>query len=74
MEDNKEPTIETTNPEKCVFVSGIPYTTTEEELRQFFEKCGEIKQIKLPRYQDSGKLRGYAHVYFNKRRSVKKVK
>lgn len=33
---------------KTIFVSGLPYTTTEEELREFFSKCGDIKYFILP--------------------------
>jgi len=35
-------------------------------------ECGEIKSILLPRYQDSGKCRGYAHVEFKKKKAYLK--
>ena len=66
-EKNDTPTI------KSVFVSGIPYETTEDDIRQIFEECGIITEIKMPRYQDSGKNRGYAHVSFKKNSHVKKA-
>ena len=50
-----------------LFVTGIPYEATEEQLREFFEaeKIGkDITEIKLPRFQDSGRCRGFAHVTF----------
>jgi len=25
-----------------VFISGLPYAATEDEIRQFFSECGEI--------------------------------
>ena len=28
---------------RTVFVSGLPYETTEEEIREFFADCGEIE-------------------------------
>lgn len=28
---------------KCVFVSGLPYNTTEDEIREKFKDCGFIK-------------------------------
>lgn len=58
---------------KCVFISGIPYDTTEDQLREIFNACGVIRQIKLPKYQDSGRNIGYAHIYFKKNKAVKKV-
>lgn len=52
------------NTNNQVFISGIPYETTEEEIKELFEKFGKIDQIKVPKYQDSGKNRGYAHIIF----------
>jgi nucleolin len=51
--------------EKTVYVSGLPFTCTEEDIREFFKDIGTIKSIRLPRWHDSGKLRGYGHVEFN---------
>lgn len=58
---------------KSVFVSGIPYSTTEDELRAMFEKCGAIKSLKVPRYQDTGRNLGYAHIVFQKNKEAQKV-
>jgi nucleolin len=58
---------------KTVFISGLPYETTEEELRQLFEGCGIIKEIKIPKYQDTGRNIGYAHLSFKKNKGVTKV-
>ncbi len=45
-------------------MSGIPYECSEQEFREFFgaDLAKEIKEVKLPRYQDSGRCIGYAHV------------
>jgi len=48
-----------------VYVSGISYTATEEDLRDFFAPVGTVTGINMPRYHDSGKPRGYAHVDFS---------
>ncbi len=58
---------------KCVYISGIPYDASLEQLQEIFTPCGVIKEIKLPKYQDSGRNRGYAHIYFKKNKSVQKV-
>ena len=54
-----------------IFISGLPYETTEEELKDIFKKYGEITEIKLPKYQDSGKNIGYCHIYFSSKNSAK---
>jgi nucleolin len=72
MEDNVEES--PVNPfKKCVFISGIPYTSSEDELREKFSTCGVIREIKMPKYQDTGRNIGYAHIYFKKNKSVHKV-
>jgi len=53
-----------------VFISGIPYESTEAQLKEFFNLKDSnlaqfITEVKLPRFQDSGKCRGYAHVAFS---------
>ena len=58
---------------KSVFVSGIPYTATEDELRAIFEKSGKIKSLKVPKYQDTGRNLGYAHIVFQKNKEAQKV-
>lgn len=41
-----------------VYVSNIPFKSTENEVKEFFEKCGIILSLKLPKFQDSGNLLG----------------
>ena len=49
--------------EECtVYVEGLPYETTEDEVRAHFASCGEVVDVRVPRYHDSGRARGYAHV------------
>ena len=72
--DNKDNTdiVGDTN-NKSVFVSGIPYSTTEDDLKGIFDKCGTIKSMKIPKYQDTGRNLGYAHIIFQKNKEAQKV-
>lgn len=45
-------------------VEGIPWTCDESDVRDFFKGCGKISGVRMPRWQDSGRPRGYAHVAF----------
>lgn len=56
-----------------IFVSGIPYETTVDELKSIFEEFGTILDVKLPKYQDSGRNRGYAHITFKKNSEAEKA-
>lgn len=41
MNKNK-PTKQEENINSTIFVSGLPYTSTEEKITEFFADCGEI--------------------------------
>ena len=56
-----------------IFINGIPYEATEDELREIFSPYGEIELIKLPKYQDSGRNIGYAHIYYTSPKSASKA-
>jgi RNA recognition motif-containing protein len=53
---------------KQLFVSGLPYETNEEQLKEFFG-AADIESIKMPKYQDTGRCVGYAHVLFTSQKS-----
>ena len=50
--------------ERTLFVNGLSYESTEEDIRYFFEGHGSIDKINLPKYQDSKRNIGYCHVTF----------
>lgn len=49
---------------RTVFISGLSYESTEESLKNFFKDCGDIQELKLPKYQDSNRNIGYCHMTF----------
>ncbi|KAJ3689657.1 hypothetical protein LUZ61_018821 [Rhynchospora tenuis] len=53
-----------------VVASGMPYSTTEEEIREMFEECGPIHQLQLSRFPDSGNFRGLAFITFESESAV----
>jgi nucleolin len=61
------------NESLTIFVGGISYDASEEDLSEFFNKCGKIKSVRVPRYHDSGKPRGYAHIDFATSEGVNKA-
>ena len=56
-----------------IFINGIPYETTEDELKELFSPYGNIEQIKLPKYQDTGRNIGYCHIYYSSNESANKA-
>ncbi len=45
-----------------VYVGNLAFTTSEKLLRAIFGHCGDIVNVKMPLFHDSGKLRGFAIV------------
>ncbi|MCJ1273899.1 hypothetical protein MMC21_001692 [Puttea exsequens] len=51
-------------PNNRIFVGNLGFDTTKDMLQDHFEKCGEIQDIHLATFEDSGKCKGYAWVHF----------
>ncbi|KAH0558609.1 hypothetical protein GP486_004739 [Trichoglossum hirsutum] len=51
-------------PSKRVFVGNLSFDTSEEDLREHFGRCGEIKSVFVATFEDSGKCKGFALVEF----------
>jgi RNA recognition motif-containing protein len=52
-------------PSRRVFFGNLAFDTTEESLKQYFEKCGPITSVKVATFEDSGKCKGYAWIVFD---------
>ena len=59
--------------ERTIYIEGLPYDSNEDDVSRFFESCGKIQSVRLPKWHDSGRLRGYGHVEFLTLESVKKA-
>ena len=62
LTDNREGGANCANT--TVYVEGISFDADEEDLKILFEQAGTVEEVRMPRWQDSGKPRGYAHVVF----------
>lgn len=47
-----------------IYVEGISYDADENDVKQFMIRAGTVTDVRMPRWHDSGKPRGYAHVEF----------
>jgi len=62
-------------PDGCfrIFIGGLPYTTTKEEVRDFLSVCGNIWDVRLATYPQNGEGRGFGHVEFEKESDVERA-
>jgi RNA recognition motif-containing protein len=67
---------ETENPfnnNRTIYIQGLPFDAADEQVADFFKECGEVLSCRLPKWHDSGKLKGYGHVEFKSSASVLKA-
>jgi RNA recognition motif-containing protein len=51
-------------PSKRIFLGNLSFDTTEDSLKDHFEKCGAIASVKVATFEDTGKCKGYAWIEF----------
>ncbi len=51
-------------PSKRIFVGNLGFDTTKETLQDHFACCGEILDIHVATFEDTGKCKGYAWIEF----------
>ena len=54
-------------PYNCmtVYITNLAYNTTETQLRELFESCGEITYLNLCRNSETQQLKGFAYVQYS---------
>lgn len=58
---------------RTVYVQGLPFDAGEDDLRRFFSGVGEVRSVRLPRWHDSSRLKGYGHVEFATEKAAEKA-
>lgn len=50
-----------------IYVEGLPFECSEDEVKDFFVQngCTDVIQMRLARWQDTGRLRGFGHIVFD---------
>jgi len=54
-------------------VGGLYYYTNEAKLKEVFDCCGEVLDIRMPLNEDESANRGFAHVEFATPEAVEKA-
>ncbi len=60
-------------PEHCrtIFVKGLPYKASENEVGDIFKECGGIKEVRLVKNWKTNEFKGFAYIEFNHSKAVK---
>jgi RNA-binding proteins (RRM domain) len=46
---------------RSIFIGNVDYSTSTEELRNFFKECGDIERVTIPTDKFSKHPKGYAY-------------
>lgn len=52
------------SPSKRIFIGNLSFDIKEEDLRKHFARCGQVNNVHVATFEDSGKCKGYAWVEF----------
>lgn len=52
-------------PSKRVFVGNLDFDTTKKDIQEHFSRCGEVLDVHIATFEDSGKCKGYGWVEFD---------
>ncbi|GAB6178321.1 RNA-binding protein [Desulfobaculum senezii] len=47
---------------KSIYVGNLPWSSTEDEIRELFESYGEVHSVKIIEDRDTGRSRGFGFV------------
>lgn len=56
-----------------VYVGGIPYYSTEDDICSYFDSCGSITEVDCMKFPESGKFRGIAIINFKTEAAAKRA-
>ncbi|KAL7721580.1 RNA-binding protein SGN1 [Entamoeba marina] len=55
---------------RSIHITGVDYSTTEQQLQDFFRLCGTILRVTIPKNANTGKPMGYGNIEFDNTNSV----
>jgi len=58
---------------RTVYVERLPFYVDHEWLRSIFGCCGSIEYISLPKYKNSGEVKGFAFIEYSKEADAEKA-
>lgn len=56
---------EVSTPNQKLFIGGLAWAATDEDLKAAFEKFGEVVSASVVRYPDTGRSKGFGFVEFS---------
>jgi RNA recognition motif-containing protein len=58
---------------KSIYVGNLPFSASDEEIREMFAPYGEVQSVKLISDRDTGRFRGFGFVEMNDAEAQKAI-
>ncbi|MBF0482418.1 MAG: RNA-binding protein [Desulfovibrionaceae bacterium] len=58
---------------KSIYVGNLPFSASDEEIRELFAPYGEVQSVKLISDRDTGRFRGFGFVEMNDAEAQKAI-
>jgi len=73
MEENEQPKENVETSDSKVYVGNLPFSVTEEKLKELFSSFGDISEVSLISDKFSGRSKGFGFVTFGKKEDAQKA-
>ncbi|EIJ88151.1 nucleolin [Nematocida parisii] len=70
--EEKKAEPEESKDERTIFIKGLNFSATEEDLRELFGKFGDIVEVRIPRSRDGPGGKGFGYVEFETKEACEK--
>ncbi|KAJ3039832.1 hypothetical protein HDV00_011741 [Rhizophlyctis rosea] len=67
-------TEEERNRSTCLYVGNLPYTFRDDDVKDLFDRCGRLANVKVPFDRYTGRNKGFAFVTYEERRDAEDAK
>lgn len=58
---------------RVLFVGNLPFSATEDMLKEHFKPCGDIRRVRMMSFEDTGKSKGFSFIDFCDAESTRKA-
>ncbi|KAI5134465.1 nucleolin [Nematocida ausubeli] len=72
VKEEKKEEPEETKDERTIFIKGLNFSATEDELKELFGQFGEIVEVRIPRSRDGPGGKGFGYVEFESKEACEK--
>lgn len=74
MDQNRDKVFTPAEPNPRLFIGGLAWAATDEDLKEAFSSFGELVSCSVVRFPDTGRSKGFAFVEYSSTEEAEKAK